>query len=50
MKEWTAARDHVNDVRKTDPKTAEKLSKEITDVRILYAHCGPAVTSHGVLD
>lgn len=31
MKEWTAARDHVNEVRKTDVKTAEKLSKEITD-------------------
>ncbi|KAK7105271.1 amyloid-beta precursor-like protein [Littorina saxatilis] len=31
MKEWTAARDHVNEVRKNDPKTAEKLSKEITE-------------------
>ncbi|XP_076438736.1 amyloid-beta precursor-like protein isoform X2 [Babylonia areolata] len=31
MKEWTAARDHVNEVRKSDAKTAERLSKEITD-------------------
>ena len=32
MKEWTAARDHVNEVRKNDARTAEKLSKEITEV------------------
>ncbi|KAH9504508.1 hypothetical protein Btru_062980 [Bulinus truncatus] len=25
-----AARDHVNEVRKTDPKTAETMAKEIT--------------------
>nr|KAG5689156.1 hypothetical protein BaRGS_007927 [Batillaria attramentaria] len=31
MKEWTAARDHVNEVRKNDPKTADKLNKEITE-------------------
>lgn len=31
MKEWTAARDHVNEVRKNDARTAEKLSKEITE-------------------
>ncbi|XP_076457845.1 amyloid-beta precursor-like protein isoform X2 [Babylonia areolata] len=29
MKEWTAARDHVAEVRKNDPKTASKLSEEI---------------------
>ncbi|KAL8624552.1 hypothetical protein ACOMHN_005853 [Nucella lapillus] len=29
MKEWTAARDHVAEVRKNDPKTANKLSEEI---------------------
>lgn len=34
MKEWTAARDHVNEVRKTDDKMADKLSKEITEVRV----------------
>lgn len=31
MKEWTAARDHVTEVKKNDPKSADKLSKEITE-------------------
>ncbi|XP_055867532.1 amyloid-beta precursor-like protein isoform X1 [Biomphalaria glabrata] len=30
LQEWQAARDHVNEVRKTDPKTAETMAKEIT--------------------
>lgn len=38
MKEWTAARDHVNEVRKTDPKTADKLSEEIRQVSVICLH------------
>ena len=30
MKEWAAARQHVQDMRKTDPKAADKLNREIT--------------------
>ena len=33
MKEWTAAREHVAELKKTDPKSAIKLSNEITEVR-----------------
>lgn len=30
MKEWAAARKHVQEMRSTDPKSAQKLNKEIT--------------------
>ena len=30
MKEWATARQHVQEMRKTDPKAAEKLNREIT--------------------
>ncbi|XP_059172990.1 amyloid-beta precursor-like protein isoform X2 [Physella acuta] len=30
LQEWQAARDHVNEVRKTDPKSADVMAKEIT--------------------
>ncbi|XP_041347223.1 amyloid-beta precursor-like protein, partial [Gigantopelta aegis] len=31
MKEWTAAQEHVAELKKTDPKSAIKLSNEITE-------------------
>ena len=32
MKEWAAARQHVHDMKLTDPKGSDKLNKEITGV------------------
>ncbi|BFZ25606.1 hypothetical protein BsWGS_28646 [Bradybaena similaris] len=38
LQEWQAARDHVNEVRKSDPKTADRMAKEITErFQNLYA-------------
>ncbi|CAG5124438.1 unnamed protein product, partial [Candidula unifasciata] len=38
LQEWQAARDHVNEVRKADPKTADNMAKEITErFQNLYA-------------
>ena len=44
MKEWTAARDHVNEVRKNDARTAEKLSKEITEVGTSWVFLSPGTS------
>ena len=32
MKEWQESREHVNILKKTDPKAADKLNKEILQV------------------
>ncbi|CAG5120904.1 unnamed protein product, partial [Candidula unifasciata] len=38
LQEWQAARDHVNEVRKSDTKTANSMAKEITErFQNLYA-------------
>lgn len=43
MKEWTAARQHVEELKKTNPKGAEKLESEVTEVCIkntyVYTFC-----------
>lgn len=32
MKEWQTARKHVNNLKKTNPKAADKLNKNILEV------------------
>lgn len=44
MKDWAAARQRVQDMKKTDPKASEKLNKEITSVGFLNLFiCHPDV-------
>jgi len=33
MREWSAARQHVQSMKATDPRGAERLNKDITEVR-----------------
>jgi len=35
MREWTAARQHVQTLKATDPRGAERLNKEITAVSFM---------------
>ena len=36
MKEWQTARKHVNNLKKTNPKAADKLNKNILQVLTVF--------------
>jgi len=36
MREWRAARQHVQNMKETDPRGAERLNKEITAVSLVF--------------